>query len=189
MNDIWSDAASWVQAIGTIAALIGAAWVAAGDGRAARAREELNRQEAAAREERALLASKTAAQNLAILAATQIHQLHLLAKDETRRSRIVRVSPSRAVASTERMLTAFPIEILCDADAMVAFSFFPGALTMAGEIYANLEAAVRAASDGHRADVFPDYVKQISRLDRAAQSRLAALSRALDLEAANRPYA
>jgi len=181
MADIWSDAASWVQAVGTIAAVGGAAWIAAGDARAARRREEMNRLEAMEREERTVLSSRTAAQNLAILAATQIHELHLLAKDETRRTRISRVSPSRAVATTERMLTAFPIELLGDADAMVAFSFFPGALTTAGEIYANLEAAVRATADGQQADVFADYTRQISRLDRAAQERLGALRLALGL--------
>ncbi|HXQ12276.1 MAG TPA: hypothetical protein VN805_14870 [Caulobacteraceae bacterium] len=133
LADVWYDASAWVQAIGTIAAVVGAAWVAAGESRAARLREEADRQAAAEREAKALAASRTAAMNLAILAVTQIHDLHALLKDEARRSRVQRVSPSRTLETNERLLTAFPIQSLNDADAMVAFAFFPGALATAAE--------------------------------------------------------
>jgi hypothetical protein len=39
-ESIWSETAAWVEAIGAIAAVIGASWVAASDSRAARRREE-----------------------------------------------------------------------------------------------------------------------------------------------------
>lgn len=179
MNSFWGDVAAWVQAVGTVAALIGAAWVAAGESRAARRREEQALREAQAREARALAASRTAALNLAILAATQIHELHTLLRDETRRGRVVRVSPSRTVATSEQLLTAFPIQSLNDADAMVAFAYFPGALAMAEEVYANLEAAVRAASADQHGAIFTEYGRRMARIDRTAQERLTALKAAL----------
>ena len=183
-NSFWSDAAAWVQAVGTVAAVVGAAWVAAREGRAARRRDEHARREAEVREAKALAASRTAALNLAILAATQIHDLHTLLRDETRRGRVARVSPSRALAADERLLTAFPIQSLNDADAMVAFAYFPGALAMAEEVFANLETAVRAAEDGEHAEIFAEYGKQMARIDRIAQQRLAALKTALERAAA-----
>jgi hypothetical protein len=81
----WSDAAAWVQAVGTILAVIGAAWVAAADARAARLREEHVSAELRRREERDRRDVRTSARNLAILASTQIHDLHLLLRDEARR--------------------------------------------------------------------------------------------------------
>lgn len=179
MTNFWDAAAAWVQAIGTVAAVVGAAWVAAGESRSARRREEAARLEAMAREARAQNASRTAALNLAILAATQIHDLHTLLRDETRRGRVARVSPSRTLATNERLLTAFPIQSLNDADAMVAFAYFPGALSMAEEVYANLEAAVRAAEPGEQGEIFAEYSRQMSRIDRTAQEHLAALKAAL----------
>lgn len=136
-----SQAAAWVEAIGTIVALLGAAWVAAGESRATRQREERGRLEGLQREARQVLATKTAALNLAILAATQIHDLHVRLRDEAWQGRVARVSASRALLATERMLTTFPIQSLGDAPAMVAFSEFPTSLATAAEVYANLEAA------------------------------------------------
>lgn len=183
MDDIWSESASWVQAIGTIAAVVGAGWVAAKDSRAARQREDAGRRDALERETRALQAAKTAALNLAILAVSQIHDLQLLLKDETRRGRVTHVSPSRTLVSTERQLTAFPIQSLGDAESMVAFSYFPGALAVAEEIYGNLETAVRAAPDDQHVEIFAEYARQMSRLERAAKTRLDELRRALNLPA------
>jgi hypothetical protein len=182
-DSAWSDAASWVQAVGTIGAVIGAAWMAAADSRASRRREEHARQEARRREEQAALASKTAALNLAILASTQIHDLHVLLRDEARRGRVARVSPSRTLLATERLVTAFPIQSLNDADAMVAFSRFPGALATAGEIFGHLETAIRATGDTDRAAIFTDYAKQMGRLDELAKRWLKELRQALALEA------
>jgi hypothetical protein len=179
LHDISTDAA-WVQALGTIAAVVGAAWVAAGESRASRRREEQSRREASEREQRGLNAARTAAVNLAILATTQIHELHKLLDDEARRMRVAMTSPSRTLTTNVRLLTAFPIQSLADADGMVAFAFFPGALETAAEIYANLESAVRAADDGERKKVFADYAKQMEQLDKAAQRRLNQLREALD---------
>ena len=181
LDDPWTEAAAWVQAVGTIGALIGAAWVAAGDSRASRRREERNRLEAIERDSRSLVASRAAALNLAIMAATRIRELHALLRDETRRGRVTRVSPSRTLATTEHMLTAFPIQSLCDADAMVAFSYFPGALATAAEIYANLEAEVRAAADNRHAEIFGSYARQMSLLERTSKLRLGELRRALNI--------
>ncbi len=181
-ESVWSDTASWVQAIGTIAAVIGAAWVAASDSRASRRREERVREETQRREEQSALSAKTAALNLAILAVTQIHDLHLLLRDEARRGRIARVSPSHALLATERLLTAFSIQSLGDASAMVAFSRFPSALAAAAEVYANLEKAVRAAEETERGGVFAEYGKQMAQLDNAAKRRLQELKNALKLE-------
>lgn len=184
MADVWSDASAWVQAVGTIAAVAGAAWVAARESRESRVREEADRKAAAEREAKALGASRTAAMNLAILAITQIHELHNLLKDEARRGRVQRVSPSRILETNERLLTAFPIQSLNDADAMVAFAFFPGALATAAEIYANLETAVRAADDASREEVFSDFARQMAQLDRTAQRRCRELRESLGLDGA-----
>jgi len=182
-ESVWSEAAAWVQAVGTIAAVAGAAWVAARDSRASRRREEWARQELERREARSAIAAKTAALNLAILAATQIHDLHVLSRDEARRGRVERVSPSRTLPATERLLTAFPIQSLGDAPAMVAFSYFPGALATAAEIYANLESAIRAANDTEHSAIFTEYANQMARLDEVVKGRLRELEKALDLKA------
>lgn len=84
----WSEAAAWVEAIGAIAAVVGSGWVAARDSRAARGREERAEAAAERREARAVLAAKTAALNLAILAATQIRDLHVLLVDDAWRGRV-----------------------------------------------------------------------------------------------------
>jgi len=107
-----SQIAAWVEAIGAIAAVIGAGWVATRDSRATRQREERSEAAALRKEERAVLATRTAALNLAILASTQITDLHLQLKSEAWRGRVTRVSASRALLTTERMLTAFPIQSL-----------------------------------------------------------------------------
>jgi len=182
LADVWSDTSAWVQAVGTIAAVVGAAWVAARESRESRVRDEADRRAAAEREAKALGASRTAAMNLAILAVTQIHELHGLLKDEARRGRIQRLSPSRILETNERLLTAFPIQSLNDADAMVAFAFFPGALATAAEIYANLETAVRAADDASREEVFAEFARQIGQLDRTAQRRCRELRESLGLD-------
>jgi hypothetical protein len=179
LQDVWSDVAAWVQAIGTIAAVVGAAWVAAGETRAARAREEAARRDAADRESRRVEHARTAAVNLAVTAMAQVHELHALLRDETRRRRVTHVSPSLTLATTGRLLTAFPIESLEDASAMVAFAYFPGAMATAAEIYANLEAAVRAADDGGRAAVFGEYTIQMAQLEKAMQRRLKILKQLL----------
>jgi hypothetical protein len=186
LADPWYDASAWVQAVGTIAAVVGAAWIAAGESRAARLREDVDRRAAAEREAKALAASRTAAMNLAILAVTQIHDLHNLLKDEARRGRVQRVSPSRTLETNERLLTAFPIQSLNDADAMVAFAFFPGALATAAEIYANLETAVRASDSDEesREEVFGEFARQMGQLDRTAQRRCRELRESLELDGA-----
>jgi hypothetical protein len=179
---IWTETAAWVEAIGAIAAVIGSGWVAARDSRAARLREERAEAGALRREERAALATRTAALNLAILATTQIHDLHVRLKDEAWRGRVTRVSASHVLQGTEHMLTAFPIQSLADAAAMVEFSRFPAALAAAAEIYANLETAVRAASVDERGPIFETYQKHMERVDLAASHQLVALRRALRLD-------
>ena len=179
----WTIAAAWVEAIGAIAAVIGSGWVAASESRATRRREERAAAAAVLKEERGVLATKTAALNLAILASTQIHELHVLLADEAWRGRVARVSPSRALLTTVRMLTSFPIQSLGDAPAMVAFSGFPASLATAAEIYANLEAAVRAASEADRGAMFEASNLQMARLDTSAQRQLSLLRKALGLEA------
>lgn len=181
-ESIWSEMAAWVEAIGAIAAVIGSGWVAASDSRATRRREERAQAAAIRKEERGVLATKTAALNLAILASTQIHDLHVLLVDEAWRGRVTRVSASRALLATERMLTAFPIQSLSDAPAMVEFSRFPASLATAAEIYANLETAVRAAPESERGAIFDASNQQMARLDSAAQRQLRALKTALRLE-------
>lgn len=186
-ESIWSETAAWVGAIGAIAAVVGAGWVAASESRATRRREERAEAAAVLREARSVLATKTAALNLAILASTQIHDLHVLLADEAWRGRVTRVSASRALLATERMLTAFPIQSLSDAPAMVEFSRFPASLATAAEIYENLETAVRAAEESERGVIFDASNEQMARLDSAAQRQLSALRQALDFVAAPSP--
>jgi len=180
-ESIWSETAAWVEAIGAIAAVIGSGWVAASESRATRRREDRATAAAILKEARAVLATKTAALNLAILASTQIHDLHVLLVDEAWRGRVTRVSASHGLLATERMLTAFPIESLSDALAMVAFSRFPASLATAAEIYANLETAVRAAAESDRGAIFDASNQQMARLDSSAQRQLDTLRAALDL--------
>lgn len=182
-----SQIAAWVEAIGAIAAVIGSGWVAARNSRSTRLREQRAEAITLKKEERATLATKTAALNLAILASTQIHDLHVLLKDEAWRGRVTRVSASRALLATERMLTAFPIQSLGDAVAMVDFSRFPGSLATAAEIYSNLEAAVRAAAESDRNVIFEQYNAQMERLDNTVKRELVALREALDLQIKNEP--
>ncbi len=184
---IWSEIAAWVEAIGAISAVIGASWISARESRAAVRREDRARQEALSREQRAFLATRTAALNLAILAATQIHDLHVQLDDDAWRGRLTRVSPSHSLLSTERMLTAFPIQSLEDANAMVEFSRFPAALGTAAEIYANLERVIRAAKEADRLGVFEEYKAQMERVDIQAQKRLRSLEIALRLATAAPP--
>jgi hypothetical protein len=181
-DSIWSETAAWVEAIGAIAAVIGAGWVAASDSRATRRREERAEAAAVQKEERIALATRTAALNLAILASTQIRDLHVQLKDEAWRGRVTRVSASRALLATERMLTAFPIQSLGDAPAMVEFSRFPADLATAAEVYANLETAVRAAAETDRGAIFDQYNKQMERLDDSTKRHLKALRKSLNLE-------
>jgi hypothetical protein len=181
-ESIWSETAAWVEAIGAIAAGIGAGWVAASDSRAARRREERAEAAALQKEERTALATRTAALNLAILASTQISDLHVQLKNEAWRGRVTRVSASRALLATERMLTAFPIQSLGDAPAMVEFSRFPASLATAAEVYANLESAVRAATESDRGAIFDQYNKQMERLDDSTKRQLKALRTSLNLE-------
>jgi len=178
---IWSEVAAWVEAIGAISAVIGSSWISARESRAAVRREDRAREETLRKEERAFLATRTAALNLAILAATQIHDLHVQLDDDVWRGRLTRVSPSHSLLSTERMLTAFPIQSLDDANAMVAFSRFPAALGTAAEVYANLERIIRAAKDADRLGVFEEYKAQMERVDVQAQDRLSSLRIALRL--------
>jgi len=181
-ESIWSETAAWVEAIGAIAAVIGAGWVAARDSRAARRREERAEAAALLKDERTALAVRTAALNLAILASTQINDLHVQLKDEAWRGRVTRVSASRALLATERMLTSFPIQSLGDAPAMVEFSRFPASLATAAEVYENLETAVRAAAEVDRGPIFDQYNLQMERLDNSTKRQLNALRKSLNLE-------
>ena len=177
-----SEAATWVQAVGTIAAVVGAGWVAAAESRASRRREDRIEQESQRREERLVAAAKTAALNLAILAATQIHDLHVMLRDEARRGRVARVSPSRTLLATESLLIAYPIQTLSEAAPMVAFAYFPGALATAAEVYANLEASIRASQVGEAGRIFAEYAEQMAQLDEAAKRHLRDLKAALALD-------
>jgi hypothetical protein len=185
----WTEAAAWVEAIGAIAAVIGSGWVAASESRATRRREDRVAAAMIRREEREELSTQTAALNLAILASTQIHDLHVALVDVAWRGRVTRVSASRALLATERMLTSFPIQSLGDAPAMVEFSRFPASLATAAEIYENLETAVRAAPEPDRAALFDASNQQMARLDAATQRQLSALRTALGLKANDQPRA
>ncbi len=179
-ESVWSETAAWVEAIGAIAAVIGSGWVAASESRATRGREERAAAAAVQRESDGVQATKTAALNLAILASTQIHDLHVLLADQAWRGRVTRVSPSRALLLTGRMLTAFPIQSLGDAPSMVSFSRFPASLETAAEVYANLEMAVRAAPEAERGAVFDAYNQQMARIDSSSQRHLSDLEKALN---------
>jgi hypothetical protein len=168
-ND-WVTAASWAQAFGTILAVLGSAWLAASDGRATRRREEQTR-----------IAAKTAALNLALMAHSQIRNLHNLLRDEALRGRLNHISPSRGFLASQQMMTTFPIHTLEDPDAMVAFSYFPSSLAIAAEIYGHLEEAVRAAEDENPAEVFDHYAAQMVMIEEHLDARLRDLKAALML--------
>lgn len=85
---IWSETAAWVEAIDAIAAVVGSGWVAASESRATRRREDRVAAAAVFKEARGVLATKTAALNLAMLAVTQIHDLHVLLRDEAWQGRM-----------------------------------------------------------------------------------------------------
>jgi len=170
VNNFWYNSAAWVQAIGTIAAVIGSAWFAARDSRAALRRTE-----------EARIAAKTAALNLAILARTHVQQLHLLLRDEARRGRLNYISPSRTFLTHQQMLVGFPIESLEDPDAMVAFAFFPSALAMAADLYGHLEDAVRAVEEDDPVEIFTHYAEQMATIDDMLRDRLDDLKAALKL--------
>jgi hypothetical protein len=189
-ESIWSETAAWVEAIGAIAAVVGAGRVAARESRASRRREDRAEAAAILKEQKTALATRTAALNLAILASTQISDLHIQLKNEAWRGRVTRVSASRALLATERMLTAFPIQSLGNAPAMVEFSRFPASLATAAEVYVNLETAVRAAPEAERGAIFDQYNKQMERLDDSTKHQLKALRLSLgfaDLENASSP--
>jgi hypothetical protein len=67
---------------------------------------------------------------------------------------------------------------------MVAFSRFPAALATAAEVYANLEAAVRAEGADKHGAIFTEFDKQMARLDDRAKTQLTDLSVALQLDLA-----
>jgi hypothetical protein len=171
VSNFWYNAAAWVQAIGTIAAVIGSAWVANAGSRAARRNAE-----------EAKIAAKTAALNLAILAHTHIRNLLELLRDEARRGRLNHISPSRSFISQQQMLIRFPIESLEDPDAMVAFAFFPSALLMAADLYTHLEEAVRAVEEENPAEIFDHYATQMVGLEELLQQHLDELKAALKLK-------
>lgn len=170
MSDVWYNTAAWVQAIGTIGAVLGSAWLAKSESRAARRREA-----------EARVAAKTGALNLAIMAHTQIRNLGQLLRDETRRGRLNHISPSRGFVASQNMLTGFPIQSLEDAAAMSAFSYFPTLLSMAAEVYGHLEEAVRAVEEDDPREIFAHYAEQMAMVESFADERLAALRLALDL--------
>ena len=183
-DSIWSETAAWVEALGAIGAVIGSGWVAASESRATRGREERSEAAARRREQQSELATRNAALNLAILASTQIHDLHVLLQDDVWRGRVARVSASRALLVTQQMLIAFPLHTLTNAQAMLAFSRFPGALATAAEVYGNLERAVRAVGEAERGAIFDQYNAQMERLDKTAADQLGVLRTALDLDPA-----
>jgi hypothetical protein len=170
VSNFWYNAAAWVQAIGTIAAVIGSAWFAARDSRAARRQAE-----------EAKVAAKTAALNLAILAYTHVRQMHELLRDEARRGRVNNISPSRTFLTHQQMLIGFPIESLENPHAMVAFAVFPGALSMAADLFGHLEDAVRAAQDEDPVEVFTHYAEQLAMIEELLRERLDELKAALNL--------
>lgn len=100
MTDASADWAAWVQAFGTIAAVLGAAWPAARDARETRRREEQQLRQADLRAAQALRASRAAALNLALLAIERVRELHALLRDEARRDRISWGAPSRTLLVT-----------------------------------------------------------------------------------------
>jgi hypothetical protein len=172
LSDVWYNTAAWVQAIGTIGAVLGSAWLAKRESRAARQREADAR-----------LAAKTGALNLAIMAHTQVRNLGRLLRDESRLGRLNHISPSRGLVANQNMLTSFPIQTLEDAEAMSAFSYFPSLLSMAAEIYGHLEEAVRAAEEDNPHEIFAHYAEQLAMIEEFADERLEVLKLALNLPA------
>jgi hypothetical protein len=170
MSSFWYAAAAWVQAIGTIAAVVGSAWLAASGTRAARRRAE-----------EARMGAKTAALNLAIMAYRHVNEMQVLLRDETHRARLHHFSPSRTFLSHQQMLIGFPIESLEDSDAMVAFAFFPGGLALAADIYSRLEEAVRLAEGGDLAEVHAPYALQLALVEERLEVHLEQLRSALKL--------
>jgi hypothetical protein len=170
LSDVWYNTAAWVQAIGTIGAVLGSAWLAKSESRAARQREAAGR-----------IAAKTGALNLAIMAHTQIRNLGQLLRDETRRGRLNHISPSRGLFANQNMLTSFPIQSLEDAAAMSAFAYFPSLLSMAAEVYGHLEEAVRAVEEDDPHEIFAHYGEQMGMIEAFADERLEALKLALNL--------
>jgi hypothetical protein len=170
LSDVWYNTAAWVQAIGTIGAVLGSAWLAKRESRAARRREA-----------EARVAAKTGALNLAIMAHTQIRSLGQLLRDETRRGRLNHISPSRGLLASQGMLTSFPIHSLEDPAAMSAFAYFPNLLSMSAEVYGHLEEAVRAVEEENPHEIFAHYADQMAMIESFADERLAALRVALDL--------
>jgi hypothetical protein len=84
------------------------------------------------------------------------------------------------------MLIAFPVQKLGDAPSMVEFCRFPAALATAAEVYANLEAAVRLATEPDRAAIFEDYAKTMERIDASAHRSRVELRKSLCLAPAPR---
>jgi hypothetical protein len=82
------------------------------------------------------------------------------------------------------MLAAFPIQSLEDAPAMVAFSYFPGLLATAAEVYGNLEEEIRACDDDQdkRKAIFEKFADDIVRHERVGRRRLGELKAALKIE-------
>jgi hypothetical protein len=150
--------------------VVGTGWLAARESRAARRREEDQR-----------LAAKKAALNLAVLAHTHVKRLLELLRDEGSRGRLNHISPSRSLLTNQQMLARFPLETLEDVDAMVAFAYFPGALSMAAEVYTHLEEAVRAVEEENPAEIFEHYASQIAGMEKLLQERLDELKAALGL--------
>lgn len=181
-ESIWTETAAWVEAIGAVSAVIGAGWVAARESRATRRREVRAEAAARRREHQRDLATRNASLNLAILASTQIHDLHVLLRDDAWRGRLTRVSASRALLVTQQMLIAFPLHSLSNAQAMVAFCRFPVALATAAEVYSNLERAVRAVGEAERGVIFDEYNAQMERLDNSVGVELGGLRTALGLD-------
>jgi hypothetical protein len=96
--------------------------------------------------------------------------------------RVTRVSASRALTTSARMLTAFPLQSLGNAPAKVEFSRFPASLAIACEACANLETAVRAAAEVNRDTIFGQYNKQMERLDESTKHQFDVLRQSLNLE-------
>ncbi|MEJ0065301.1 MAG: hypothetical protein WDM85_07490 [Caulobacteraceae bacterium] len=107
--------------------------------------------------------------------------MRLLLRDQAQRGRLNHVSPSRTYLTHQQMLTGFPIESLEDPDAMVAYAFFPGALSMAADLYSHLEEAVRAVDEEDPVEIFTHYAEQMAALEELLQERLDGLKAALKL--------
>jgi hypothetical protein len=88
-ESVWSETAAWVEATGAIAAVIGAGSVAASESRATRRREERVEAAALRKEERAALATRTAALNLAIMWPPSDEETHL-ERDQVKQNHLIR---------------------------------------------------------------------------------------------------